>query len=232
MADCYLAFEQAILAMAPEPMPFNWQVKADQVWFIQGAQYDGKTTLLKSALGLISLIDGDVALYGQLLHQLGPTELQRARQHCSLIMSRSGLIEPWTVFDNLALPLHYLNLCKSNQLSQRIVELMQQYQIPLSLLDQTVNELSHEWRQQISFLRALATKPLLLLVDAAKPLRADDSCVSQFILPYLQQPEVSLVMVADPAMHQQLPLQKHYQTLSLQRGHVIIEESAHDTDAA
>ncbi|WP_269603395.1 urea ABC transporter ATP-binding subunit UrtE [Prochlorococcus marinus] len=122
----------------------------------------GKTTLLKSLIGLLTPRRGEIIFNGDLLNRKPPH--QRARSGIAYVPQGREIIPYLTVEENLQLGLEALpgGLAKHKKIDQLVYEL---FPVLKQFLARKGGDLSGGQQQQLAIARALLGKPKLLLLD-------------------------------------------------------------------
>lgn len=122
----------------------------------------GKTTLLKTVIGLLQQRHGDLQLEGRSLTALPPHA--RARVGVGYVPQGREIIPQLTVRENLLLGLEALpgGLAKNRHIDPLVFEL---FPILEKFLARRGGDLSGGQQQQLAIARALLGKPKLLLLD-------------------------------------------------------------------
>jgi putative ABC transport system ATP-binding protein len=145
-------------------------LEAGDVAAIVGPSGCGKSTLLE-AIGLLlepkmvkrfQLVDFDIAQGMTCSLRERESRWSRIRQHCLGFVPQSGGLLPFlNVRDNIELPRKMVGLRGSDSLLAEVIERLQ-----LShLMSRSPAQLSIGERQRVSFVRAIAHRPKLLLAD-------------------------------------------------------------------
>ena len=137
-------------------------VKEGEMVCLIGRNGVGKTTLLKSLIGLLKIQSGEINFLGEIINRQKP--YQRARQGIAYVPQGREIIPYLTVEENLMLGLESLNggLTKNNKIDNFIYEL---FPILKDFLDRRGGDLSGGQQQQLAIARALLGEPKLLLLD-------------------------------------------------------------------
>lgn len=146
------------------------KLEAGDVAAIVGPSGCGKSTLLES-IGLLleprtvkhfQLVDFDIAQDMTRLFRERESRWSRIRQHCLGFVPQSGGLLPFlNVKDNIELPRRMVGLHGSDALLEEVVERLQLS----TLMNRSPAQLSIGERQRVSFVRAIAHRPKLLLAD-------------------------------------------------------------------
>ena len=122
----------------------------------------GKTTLLKSLIGLLTPRRGEIIFNGDSVNRKRPH--QRARSGIGYVPQGREIIPYLTVEENLQLGLEALpgGLAKHKKIDELVYEL---FPVLKQFLDRKGGDLSGGQQQQLAIARALLGKPKLLLLD-------------------------------------------------------------------
>jgi len=122
----------------------------------------GKTTLLKSLIGLLTPRRGEIVFNGDLVNRKPPH--QRARSGIAYVPQGREIIPYLTVEENLQLGLEALpgGLAKHKKIDELVYEL---FPVLKQFLERKGGDLSGGQQQQLAIARALLGKPKLLLLD-------------------------------------------------------------------
>jgi len=122
----------------------------------------GKTTLLKSLIGLLTPRRGEIIFNGDLVNRKPPH--QRARSGIAYVPQGREIIPYLTVEENLQLGLEALpgGLAKHKKIDELVYEL---FPVLKQFLVRKGGDLSGGQQQQLAIARALLGKPKMLLLD-------------------------------------------------------------------
>ena len=137
-------------------------VRPGQMVCLIGRNGVGKTTLLKTIIGLLQQRSGNICLEGEDLKQKAP--YQRARSGVAYVPQGREIIPQLTVKENLLLGLEALpgGLSKNRHIDPQVFEL---FPVLEGFLHRRGGDLSGGQQQQLAIARALLGKPRLLLLD-------------------------------------------------------------------
>lgn len=142
-------------------------MNAGETRVILGAAGTGKTTLLKTAIGLVCADGGSVYLFGRDITHLKESELFAMRHRVGVLFQEGGLFDSLTIAENVAYPLlnrrdgtmPLAEVEEKVRSALRFVELEQTF-------DKFPSELSGGMRRRVGIARALVTEPPLVLYDS------------------------------------------------------------------
>jgi urea transport system ATP-binding protein len=134
------------------------QAELGKVSVILGRNGVGKTTLLKSLMGLIPIKTGTIELDGKAIQTATPYE--RARAGIGFVPQGREIFARLTVQENLEMGLAYKKAGTPIP-----VELFELFPVLKQMLGRRGGDLSGGQQQQLAIARALAAKPRLLVLD-------------------------------------------------------------------
>ncbi|APW41903.1 urea ABC transporter ATP-binding subunit UrtE [Rhodoferax saidenbachensis] len=134
------------------------EAEIGKVTVILGRNGVGKTTLLKSMMGLVPIKSGSIELDGKPIQKLTPYE--RARMGLGFVPQGREIFARLTVEENLRMGLAY----KSAGM-QIPTELFDLFPVLKQMLNRRGGDLSGGQQQQLAIARALAAGPKILILD-------------------------------------------------------------------
>jgi urea transport system ATP-binding protein len=134
------------------------QATLGKVTVVLGRNGVGKTTLLKSLMGLVPIKTGSIELDGKPIHNATPYE--RARAGMGFVPQGREIFGRLTVEENLRMGLAYKSA--STPIAAELFEL---FPVLKQMLNRRGGDLSGGQQQQLAIARALAAKPKLLILD-------------------------------------------------------------------
>lgn len=136
----------------------NLQARIGEVTVVLGRNGVGKTTLLKSIMGVIPIREGSVAVDGRDLGRAAPYE--RVRAGIGYVPQGREIFGRLTVEDNLR-----MGLASRRASTSLPEELFQLFPVLSQMRHRRGGDLSGGQQQQLAIARALAPQPRVLLLD-------------------------------------------------------------------
>lgn len=161
----------------------NLKIEDGEIFGIIGFSGAGKSTLIRCINLLERPTKGQVIIDGKDLTKLSSQDLRATRKKIGMIFQHFNLMSSRTVSQNIALPLHNLNLSK-NELNQKVASLLDLVGLN-DKADTYPSQLSGGQKQRVAIARALANDPKILLCDEATS--ALDPQTTQSILKLLKE---------------------------------------------
>ena len=171
------------------------EVEEKEFLAIMGASGSGKTTLL-NIIGLLDKPDsGTYILDGQEVSKLNKKELAYIRNRKIGFVFQAFHLVPWaTALENVLMPLLYRGILKKED-EERALQLLTRLGLEKGI-NAKPSELSGGEQQRVAIVRALITKPKLLLAD--EPTGNLDSKSSQEVMKIfkeLNEEGLTIIMV-------------------------------------
>ncbi|SCK46144.1 urea transport system ATP-binding protein [Variovorax sp. HW608] len=136
----------------------SFEARPGKVTVLLGRNGVGKTTLLKSLMGLVPIKSGSIEFDGVPIHKRTPYE--RARAGMGFVPQGREIFARLTVEENLRMGLAYKS--GSTPVPPELYEL---FPVLKQMLNRRGGDLSGGQQQQLAIARALAPKPKLLILD-------------------------------------------------------------------
>lgn len=135
------------------------------IYGLIGRSGAGKSTLLRCINGLEPYDSGSLIVDGIDVKSLSETEARIFKKSIGMIFQQFSLLERFSVYDNIALPLRCWKYGKVH-IDKKVKELIDIVEIPEKILAKP-RELSGGQKQRVAIARALAMDPKVLLCDEA-----------------------------------------------------------------
>ncbi len=136
----------------------SFEAKLGKVTVLLGRNGVGKTTLLKSLMGLVPIKSGSIELEGKPIQKATPYD--RARAGIGFVPQGREIFARLTVEENLRMGLAYKS--GSTPIPSELYEL---FPVLKQMINRRGGDLSGGQQQQLAIARALAPKPRLLILD-------------------------------------------------------------------
>ncbi|WP_399685015.1 urea ABC transporter ATP-binding subunit UrtE [Xenophilus sp.] len=136
----------------------SFEARPGEVTVLLGRNGVGKTTLLKSLMGLVPIKSGSIEFDGRPVH--GKTPYERARAGMGYVPQGREIFARLTVEENLRMGLAYRSA--STPIPPALFEL---FPVLKQMLHRRGGDLSGGQQQQLAIARALAPGPKLLILD-------------------------------------------------------------------
>jgi urea transport system ATP-binding protein len=134
------------------------EARLGKVTVLLGRNGVGKTTLLKSLMGLVPVRSGSLEFNGQRIEKA--TSYERARAGIGFVPQGREIFARLTVEDNLLMGLAYKSA--ATPIPEELFEL---FPVLKQMISRRGGDLSGGQQQQLAIARALAAKPKLLILD-------------------------------------------------------------------
>ncbi|MCX8081854.1 MAG: ATP-binding cassette domain-containing protein [bacterium] len=142
----------------------NLDVKQGESLVIVGSSGCGKTVLLKTILGLIPVIEGDIYLFGEKLNGATKSKIMDLRRRVGMVFQSSALFDSLTVWENVGF--YYLNHTdmKEQDVRTLAVDILKEVEMD-DFSDFLPEQLSGGMKKRVSIARALISKPEIVFYD-------------------------------------------------------------------
>jgi len=176
----------------------NWSVESGQQIFLHGDSGSGKSTLLNLLSGILTPQQGNISLFGTDIGTLSNSQRDRFRaKNIGVVFQQFNLIPYLTVVKNIELAV-YLAKATNRNLREDLKQLASSLNLPESILDSPVANLSVGQQQRIAIMRAFINSPKLLLID--EPTSALDASAKNAFMTQLtalcQQHQTTMIFVS------------------------------------
>ena len=140
------------------------RVERGETMVVIGASGTGKSTLLKTIIGLLDPDTGHVLVDGQQVGALRPRDLAALRTRMGYLFQSGALINWLTVGENVALPLRETARLPEDEITSRVEHSLEIVGLK-DTRDLMPNQLSGGMRKRAGLARSLVTEPEIILYD-------------------------------------------------------------------
>lgn len=133
-------------------------IEAGELLVVLGESGSGKTTFLKSILGLCDYVQGNLFVDG-----VSVDDLKLSKSNIGYVRQEAGLYPHMTVYENIAFPLRTIHTPQA-EVDRRVKELSSVLEIDW-LLTRKPKQLSGGQCQRVAIARALIKNPVIVLLD-------------------------------------------------------------------
>jgi phospholipid/cholesterol/gamma-HCH transport system ATP-binding protein len=143
----------------------NLTIMQGEIFAIAGGNGSGKSTLLREIIGLQTLAEGTIRLFGQDVSRFGDRDAQNVYRRFGVMFQQGALFSSLTLAENVAVPLHeHTNIPQA--LVRDIVALkIASVGLPMDSAGKYPSELSGGMRRRAALARAIVMDPELLFLD-------------------------------------------------------------------
>lgn len=168
------------------------EIGEGEVLGLVGESGSGKTTVGRALVGLLPVHSGTVTMGDKVFasdehgFKINKDDLREFRRNLGIVFQDPGssLNPRWPVGQSIAEPMELSKEFTAAQIEARVIELLDQVQLPTSYRNRYPHELSGGQRQRVGIARALALRPKLLIAD--EPTSALDVSVQASVLELFQ----------------------------------------------
>ena len=153
-----------LLAIVMSSTTFSFEVAPGETLCIMGRSGAGKSVTLKLMIRLLKPDRGKVFIQGQSIGEMDEDALSKVRRRMGFLFQSGALFSPFTLYENLAIPLAR----RTSKSSAEIQALVRQRLQDVGLEndgDKMPSELSGGMKKRAGLARALVLDPCILLAD-------------------------------------------------------------------
>ena len=165
----------------------SFEIKDDEKLILLGRNGVGKTTLLKSIIGLLPAKMGDISLNSDKVTKLKPYE--RSRKGIAYVPQGREIIPQLTVQENLELGA----LAHKVDYAKKVEEIFEYFPVLTQHLKRKGGVLSGGQQQQLAIARALMSDPKILILD--EPTEGIQSDIADILTRYHKEKKVPIIVV-------------------------------------
>jgi phospholipid/cholesterol/gamma-HCH transport system ATP-binding protein len=142
----------------------SFSVPAGAMWIVLGASGSGKSIILKLILGLIRPDAGRIYVNGHRVDDMPERDLMAVRADIGMSFQENALFDSLTVAENVGYRLYEETKMPLDEVDARVMEVLGFVGLA-DYPDRMPSELSGGQRRRVALARAMASRPILLLVD-------------------------------------------------------------------
>ena len=163
----------------------SFEVPQRSIFGLVGESGCGKTTLIKTVLGLEKSSAGSISFDGEnITTSLRKRDPEQIKNLQIVFQNPDATLNPsFSVGKQLSKPLKRFKVVPPNQIRQKVEELLRAVRLPAAYYKRLPRQLSGGEKQRVGIARALATEPKMILCD--EPVSALDVSVQAAVLKML-----------------------------------------------
>lgn len=139
-------------------------IQSGETKVILGPSGVGKSTILKSILGLLKPRHGKIFIYSRPVSHLTENEMLMIRMQMSMVFQNGALFDTMTVADNVSYRLREFSLFSKEEIEKRVLEVLRFVGME-GAKKLKPSQLSGGMRKRVAIARALAPDPAIILFD-------------------------------------------------------------------
>ncbi|NEU08554.1 ABC transporter ATP-binding protein [Flavihumibacter sp. R14] len=199
----------------------SFEVKEGEFVAIMGPSGCGKSTLL-NILGLLDDPDGGSFVFNneEIAHYSESKRAQIRKRNIGFVFQSFNLIDELTVFENVELPLIYLNM-KASERKEKVEEVLKKMQV-MHRRNHYPQQLSGGQQQRVAVARAVVNNPKLILADEPTGnLDSSNGNEVMQLLTDLNEQGTTIIMVT----HSEHDARYSHRIIRLLDGQMVLENS-------
>jgi phospholipid/cholesterol/gamma-HCH transport system ATP-binding protein len=159
-------FDRVSKAFGPKQVlrDVSFVVPAGEILCILGRSGTGKSVTLKLLISLLKPDHGQIWVDGDEITRLGEQDLSKVRRKMGFLFQDAALFDSFTVYENLALPLHRLTDKTQDEIDSIVDRVLGQVGLAGDKQKMPA-DLSGGMRKRAGLARALVLEPKVLLAD-------------------------------------------------------------------
>ncbi len=142
----------------------NLSIPANKITAIVGRSGCGKSVLLKHIIGLLKPDSGEVRVNGDILSELGSSQLNEIRKNFGMLFQGAALLDSMDVFNNVAFPLREKTRLSQEEIKIRVEQELKNVGI-VGMNSKYPSQLSGGMKKRVGLARALIMEPEIVLFD-------------------------------------------------------------------
>lgn len=141
------------------------QIPAGQTVVLIGESGCGKTVLMKSIIGLVTPLRGEVFFDRENIHRLNERRLSQTRLRFGFVFQHAALFDSMTIGQNVAFPLRQHGRFSQAEIREEVLSRLSEVGLPDDVVFKKPAELSGGMRKRVGLARALVMKPEIMMYD-------------------------------------------------------------------
>jgi len=162
----------------------SFRLESGENLIILGRSGAGKTVLIKAMLGLFQPDRGSVTVDGMDVYSRDRSKRDEIRQLFSMVFQNAALLDSFSVFQNVALPLYERRNLEYGEVLEKVRKSLAVVGLE-DTLDKFPSELSGGMRKRVGIARALVYDPRYIIFD--EPVSGLDPITASEVLYYITQ---------------------------------------------
>ena len=142
----------------------NFNVREKECITLVGESGVGKTTLLRSLIGLVKPDRGEILIEGQSIVNMSEEDLMPIRKKVAFAFQNGALFDSMTVYENLAFPLREHTKLDDEAIQKRIAYELEEFELK-DAQNLYPSELSGGMKKRVGIARSIILKPKAILYD-------------------------------------------------------------------
>ena len=142
----------------------NLSIAENKITAIVGRSGCGKSVLLKHIIGLLKPDAGEVRVNGDVLSNLGGSQLNEIRKKFGMLFQGAALLDSMDVFNNVAFPLREKTRLSQEEIKIRVERELKNVGI-VGMNGKYPSQLSGGMKKRVGLARALIMEPEIVLFD-------------------------------------------------------------------
>lgn len=177
----------------------SWSLSVAEQAFVHGPSGGGKSTLLGLLSGMLTAVEGQVAVLGERLDQLNSRQRDQFRaENIGYVFQQFNLMPYLNATDNLLLATRFSKPKNTRALKDEIKDLFSALNISEKEWSVPTRDLSIGQQQRVAIARALINKPKLLIADEPTSSldKANTDAFMKLLMPMVKDNQMTLLFVS------------------------------------
>ena len=142
----------------------NFIVREKECLTIVGESGGGKTTILRSIIGLLRPNQGEIFVEGRNVVTMDEKELTQIRRMVSYSFQNGALFDSMTVYENVAFPLREHTKLSEKEIARKVKYELEEFELK-GIESAYPSELSGGMAKRVGMARSMILKPKVILYD-------------------------------------------------------------------